>query len=353
MLSRVKKLAASSLFVERNGSLSQELALTPGADGRQLPERLQPTGSATTICGYCATGCALSVHLRDDGAVNIRPAVDYSVNRGMACPKGWGALAPLSAADRGQRPISRGWRGRPQQVNWDIALREMCARFRDIAERHGPEANAFLSTGQIPTEEMALLGAVAKFGMGMVHGDGNTRQCMATAATAYKEAFGFDAPPYTYADFDESDVIVLVGSNLCIAHPIMWERVAHNRHGATVIVIDPRRTETAMAADVICRSHPSPISSCSTQSPTFSFATAGSTRSSSQHTAAAMTSWRDMSQTTPRPKPPPLPAWTSHRSTTSHGPLLPALASRSGGPWVSIRAMKASVSRRASSTSPC
>ena len=45
---------------------------------------------------------------------------------------------------------------------------------------------------------MALLGAVAKFGMGMVHGDGNTRQCMATAVVAYKQAFGFDAPPYTY-----------------------------------------------------------------------------------------------------------------------------------------------------------
>ncbi len=61
---------------------------------------------------------------------------------------------------------------------------------------------------------MALLGALAKFGMGMLHGDGNTRQCMATSVVAYKQAFGFDAPPYTYADFEESDVIVLVGSNL-------------------------------------------------------------------------------------------------------------------------------------------
>ena len=76
---------------------------------------------------------------------------------------------------------------------------------------------------------MALLGALAKFGMGMVHGDGNTRQCMATSVVAYKQAFGFDAPPYTYADFEESDVIVLVGSNLCIAHPIMWERVWRNQ----------------------------------------------------------------------------------------------------------------------------
>ena len=70
---------------------------------------------------------------------------------------------------------------------------------------------AFLSTGQIATEEMALLGALAKFGMGMVHGDGNTRQCMATSVVAHKESFGFDAPPYTYADFEESDVLVFVG----------------------------------------------------------------------------------------------------------------------------------------------
>jgi assimilatory nitrate reductase catalytic subunit len=105
---------------------------------------------------------------------------------------------------------------------------------------------AYLSTGQIVTEEMALLGALAKFGMGIVHGDGNTRQCMATAVVAYKQSFGFDAPPYTYRDFEESDVIVLVGANLCIAHPILWERVLLNPHQPEIVVVDPRRTETAM-----------------------------------------------------------------------------------------------------------
>src|SRR6266700_924982 len=90
---------------------------------------------------------------------------------------------------------------------------------------------------------MAFLGALAKFGMGMVHGDGNTRQCMATSVVAYKQAFGFDAPPYTYADFEESDVIVLVGSNLCIAHPIMWQRMMRNKNRPEIIVLDPRNTE--------------------------------------------------------------------------------------------------------------
>jgi len=59
---------------------------------------------------------------------------------------------------------------------------------------------------------MLFLGALAKFGMDFVHGDSNTRQCMATAATAYKQSFGFDAPPYSYVDFEESDVLVFVGA---------------------------------------------------------------------------------------------------------------------------------------------
>jgi anaerobic selenocysteine-containing dehydrogenase len=121
-------------------------------------------------------------------------------------------------------------------------------RMKAIQDQHGADSVAWIGTGQMPNEELAFLGALAKFGMGVVHGDGNTRQCMATAVTAYKESFGFDAPPYTYKDFEESDVIVLVGSNLCIAHPIMWQRVLMNRNNPEIIVVDPRRTETATAA---------------------------------------------------------------------------------------------------------
>src|SRR4029079_12066202 len=138
--------------------------------------------------------------------------------------------------------------GKLAPVDWDTALRTFTERFKGIQQEYGPDSLAWLGTGQIVTEELALLGAVAKFGMGIIHGDGNTRQCMATAAVAYKQSFGFDAPPYTYKDFEESDVIVLVGSNLCIAHPIMWERVRRNPNRPTIIVVDPRKTETAMAA---------------------------------------------------------------------------------------------------------
>lgn len=237
------------LLHQADGPLTSELLLNPGGFGLgQVPARHTPDGTTDMTCGFCSTGCSLSIHLKDGQAIGLTPATDYPVNLGMACPKGWEALSVLKAADRATMPLVRDPNGRQRPVDWNTALELFCRRLKAIQQRHGPEAVAFLSTGQIATEEMALLGSLAKFGMGMLHGDGNTRQCMATSVVAYKQAFGFDAPPYTYDDLEQSDVIVLVGSNLCIAHPILWQRICRNRQQPQVIVVDPRKTETAMAA---------------------------------------------------------------------------------------------------------
>jgi anaerobic selenocysteine-containing dehydrogenase len=238
-----------NLLRRRDGALTRELVRTPGGFGLgQVPSRLKPDATASMVCGFCSTGCSLDIHRRDGVAVNLTPTTEYPVNLGMACPKGWEALTPLRAGDRATTPRWRDAKGRLRPIEWESAIATFVTRFRAIIDEHGPDSVAFLSTGQIPTEEMAFLGAFAKFGMGMVHGDGNTRQCMATSVVAYKEAFGFDAPPYTYADLEQSDVIVLIGSNLCIAHPILWERICRNPHQPEIVVIDPRVTETAMAA---------------------------------------------------------------------------------------------------------
>ena len=237
------------IFYQQHGKLTEELALAESPVGLgKLPKRLMPDKVTSMICGFCSTGCSLDVHFKDGRPVNLTPSLNYPVNLGEACPKGWESLTPLGAHDRVLTPYLRNDDGRLESVGWQAALNAFVDNFVRIQQQYGKESVAFLSTGQIPTEEMALLGALAKFGMGIVHGDGNTRQCMATAAVAYKESFGFDAPPYTYKDFEESDVIVLVGANPCVAHPIMWQRVMMNRHHPEIIVVDPRKTETAMAA---------------------------------------------------------------------------------------------------------
>jgi anaerobic selenocysteine-containing dehydrogenase len=240
----------STLLRAWTGPLTRELVQRPGEFGLgNVPAKFAPTDTTRATCGYCSTGCSLDIHLKDGIAVNLTPTPDYPVNLGMACPKGWEALNCLSATDRATTPLLRNPKtGQLEATDWDEAMQVFTLKFKAIMDQHGPESVAFLSTGQICTEELALLGCLWKFGMGALHCDSNTRQCMATSHVAYKQAFGFDAPPFTYADFELSDTLIFIGANPCIAHPIMWQRVLRNKNKPHIIVIDPRRTETAMNA---------------------------------------------------------------------------------------------------------
>ena len=233
---------------QKDGPLTRELLLTPGRFGLgQVPASRLPTATTRLTCGFCSTGCSLDVHLQDGQAVGLSPSTDYPVNLGMACPKGWEALTVLQADDRATVPLLKR-NGAFQEIGWPEAVRALVDRIRHLQEKHGPQAVAFLGTGQMPVEELAFFGTLCRFGLGMLHGDANTRQCMATAAVAYKQSFGFDAPPLSYTDFEESDCLIFIGANPCIAHPILWERVMRNRKSPEIVVVDPRCTETAMQA---------------------------------------------------------------------------------------------------------
>lgn len=244
-----ERISSSPLIRQWDGPITRETKLNDSPLGlSKLPEKLQPDSSTTAVCGYCSTGCSVQIHHKNGEAINASGDGSYPVNTGMCCPKGWEILAPLKSSDRATQPLLRNASGIMEAVSWDTALQTFCQRFKQVQAQHGAASVAFISTGQIPMEEMAFLGSLAKFGMGVMHGDGNTRQCMASAAVAYKQAFGYDAPPFTYADFEESDTLVFIGANPCIAHPILWGRVLKNTHRPNIIVLDPRRTETAVAA---------------------------------------------------------------------------------------------------------
>ena len=92
----------------RSGPLTDRLARErPGFGLPQVPATRQPTATTRLICGFCATGCGLDVHLHEGEAVGLTPSNDHPVNLGMACPKGWEALTPLAAPDRATTPLLR------------------------------------------------------------------------------------------------------------------------------------------------------------------------------------------------------------------------------------------------------
>ena len=105
------------------GPLTRQLLLKPGEFGLgKIPDRLKPDSTTTVVCGFCSTGCGLNVHMKDGEAVNLTPATDYPVNLGMACPKGWEAIAPLKANDRATVPYRRSSSGKLIQTSWDSAM---------------------------------------------------------------------------------------------------------------------------------------------------------------------------------------------------------------------------------------
>jgi assimilatory nitrate reductase catalytic subunit len=165
------------------------------------------------------------------------------VNLGVACAKGWNALAPLRASERATVPLARTPRGTHVPLAWDDALRRFTRELHAVQARRGPDAAAFLTTGALPTEELAFLGALAKIGLGIRHG-----ASVRPAGAAYAESFGFEAPPFTYRDLEVSDTIVLVGADLAVTHPILWQRIQRNRFRPEIVVVDPARTDTAAAA---------------------------------------------------------------------------------------------------------
>ncbi len=215
-------------------------------NARKVPEQW-----VKTTCGYCSVGCGMLIGVRDGKAVSVRGDPDHPVNEGKLCPKGLSEHHTITAEGRALYPLVRTWRGF-KRASWEEAIDLFAARVSDVQTKHGQEAFAILSTGQLVSEELYALGKLARLGLRVPHYDGNTTLCMASAVSGYKRSFGSDGPPGCYDDLERADTVVLIGANIADNHPILAYRLFKNRDrhpDSKLIVIDPRATKTAMLAD--------------------------------------------------------------------------------------------------------
>ena len=200
-----------------------------------------------TTCFFCGLACNMTFYVEDNKIVKVMPTEHYPVNKGFSCIKGLNLDKQNTKYKRPSLPLLRDKNGEMKEIQWDEAFKTFADKIKESQEKCGKESVAFISTGQLMTEEMALLAHIVRDYL-QANGDGNTRLCMSTAVVAHKQAFGFDSPPYTLNDAELSDTIIIIGANPVVAHPIFWGRVKENKT-AKKIVIDPRRTETALNAD--------------------------------------------------------------------------------------------------------
>jgi len=170
-----------------------------------------PKGTLTT-CPYCGVGCGIEVVPNEAGAA-ISGNAAHPANHGRLCTKGLALGETLGLGSRLLHPMLRLPDGSYVRADWDDALTKVAEGFRRIIERDGPQAIAFYLSGQLLTEDYYVANKLMKGFIGSANVDTNSRLCMASAVAAHRRAFGSDTVPGVYADLDEADLIILVGSN--------------------------------------------------------------------------------------------------------------------------------------------
>jgi assimilatory nitrate reductase catalytic subunit len=205
-----------------------------------------------TTCPYCGVGCGILATPEAGGGAAISGDPEHPANFGRLCSKGSALGETLAPDSRLLYPMIRCSKGTMERVAWPDALDHVAHRFKHIVARDGPDAVAFYLSGQLLTEDYYVANKLMKGFIGGANVDTNSRLCMASSVAGHRRAFGADTVPGCYEDLDQADLLVLVGSNAAWCHPVLFQRMLANKQqrGARMVVIDPRRTDTAGDADL-------------------------------------------------------------------------------------------------------
>ena len=211
-----------------------------------------------STCCYCGVGCG--VIIESDGAqvTGVRGDPAHPANFGKLCSKGSNlhltAQPVLQQQVRALYPEMRTARDQNRErVDWDTCLETIADKFETCIQAHGADSVGFYISGQLLTEDYYVFNKLAKGLIGTNNIDSNSRLCMSSAVAGYKQSLGADAPPCSYEDIELADLIFIAGSNTAYAHPILYRRIEQareNNPNLKVIVVDPRRTDTARDADL-------------------------------------------------------------------------------------------------------
>jgi ferredoxin-nitrate reductase len=208
-----------------------------------------------TTCSYCGVGCGIIVKKDNNNKVFVEGDKDHPVNKGMLCSKGMNLhYVANDISDRILYPEMRWSRSHPRErVSWDDALDRAASVFKSIIKKHGPDSVGFYVSGQSLTEEYYIANKLTKGFLGTNNIDTNSRLCMSSAVVGYKKTFGEDSVPISYADIELADTFLITGANPAWCHPILFRRLEKRKEDnpdVKIIVIDPRKTDTANFADL-------------------------------------------------------------------------------------------------------
>jgi assimilatory nitrate reductase catalytic subunit len=215
---------------------------------------IQEIKHTKSTCPYCGVGCGVVIGSQGNEIISVKGDPDHPANFGRLCTKGATLHLSAKSDNRALYPEMRLTReAARKRVSWDTSLDFLAEKFAQTIEQHGPDSVAFYISGQLMTEDYYVFNKLAKGLIGTNNVDTNSRLCMSSAVTGYKATLGADAPPACYEDIDHAECLFIAGSNTAFAHPIIYRRIEDAKAknpNLKIIVVDPRRTDTAQAADL-------------------------------------------------------------------------------------------------------
>jgi assimilatory nitrate reductase catalytic subunit len=202
-----------------------------------------------TTCPYCGVGCGISARVdKQNHRVNIRGDKSHPANFGRLCSKGSALGDTVELKGRLLQPKVYG-----RDAGWAEALDLAAGSFINTIEKYGPDAVAIYGSGQLLTEDYYVANKLMKGFIGSGNMDTNSRLCMSSSVAGHKRAFGSDTVPGCYDDYEQAEMIILIGSNTAWCHPVSFQRIRSAKEAnpaLKIVVIDPRRTSSCDIADL-------------------------------------------------------------------------------------------------------
>ncbi len=215
-----------------------------------------------SVCPYCAVGCGQNVYVKDGKVIQIEGDPDAPHSRGRLCPKGSATLQMTTGDAREQHVLYR----RPGGADWEqldletamdmVADRVLAARDEGWEDEfEGMAVNrtlglASLGGATLDNEENYLIKKLL-CALGVVQVENQARICHSSTVVGLGTSFGRGGSTTFPGDLQNSDCIVIEGSNMAEAHPVAFQWVMEAKaRGATVVHVDPRFSRTSAVADL-------------------------------------------------------------------------------------------------------
>ena len=236
-------------------------ALLSVSPARGAEDRGEGEKRIDSLCPYCGVGCQVTYRVRGN-AIAAVDGRDGPANHGRLCVKGRYGYDYARHPERLLKPLIRksgvpksvdNTRADFREASWEEALEFAAGGIRRILERDGRLALAGFGSAKGSNEEAYLFQKLVRTGFGNNNVDHCTRLCHASSVAALLEGIGSGAVSNPVSDVRYADVIIVVGANPTVNHPVAatWMKNAAKggkNGGATLIVMDPRETELARHA---------------------------------------------------------------------------------------------------------